>query len=70
MIQSLRLNSKTSQFRKRSSKSKTELFIAYTPSEYGDDEILIKVVVAGSNPKDWKHPMPQYFVSTLHRYAH
>lgn len=29
--------------------------------EYGDDEILIKVVVAGSNPKDWKHPMPQYF---------
>ncbi|KAF2403013.1 putative quinone oxidoreductase [Trichodelitschia bisporula] len=29
--------------------------------EYGPNEILIKVVVAGSNPKDWKHPMPNYF---------
>lgn len=24
---------------------------------YGDDEVLIKVVVAGSNPKDFKHPI-------------
>lgn len=23
-------------------------------SEPGDDEVLIKVVVSGSNPKDWK----------------
>lgn len=29
--------------------------------EYGDNEILIKVIVAASNPKDWKHPAPQYF---------
>jgi len=29
--------------------------------EYGENEILIKVIVAGSNPKDWKHPAPQYF---------
>jgi len=29
--------------------------------EYGDDEVLIQVVAAGSNPKDWKHPMPNYF---------
>lgn len=29
--------------------------------EYGAEEILIKVVAAGSNPKDWKHPMPAYF---------
>jgi NADPH:quinone reductase-like Zn-dependent oxidoreductase len=29
--------------------------------EYGPDEVLIKVVVAGSNPKDWKHPHPDYF---------
>jgi NADPH2:quinone reductase len=28
---------------------------------YGPNEILIKVHVAGSNPKDWKHPMPNYF---------
>lgn len=29
--------------------------------EYGPDEVLIKVVAAGSNPKDWKHPLPEYF---------
>ncbi|KAI9654756.1 MAG: hypothetical protein M1821_005750 [Bathelium mastoideum] len=29
--------------------------------EYGPDEILIKVVCAGSNPKDYKHPMPDRF---------
>jgi NADPH:quinone reductase len=29
--------------------------------EYGQGEVLIKVSVAGSNPKDWKHPMPNYF---------
>jgi NADPH2:quinone reductase len=29
--------------------------------EYGPNEILIKVIAAGSNPKDWKHPMPAYF---------
>jgi NADPH2:quinone reductase len=34
---------------------------------YGDDEVLIKVVVAGCNPKDWKHPMPDYFNSKLNQ---
>src|SRR5207253_4635588 len=29
--------------------------------KYGEDEVLIKVVSAGCNPKDWKHPMPDYF---------
>jgi NADPH:quinone reductase len=29
--------------------------------EYGANEVQIKVYVAGSNPKDWKHPMPAYF---------
>ncbi|KAH8889047.1 GroES-like protein [Thozetella sp. PMI_491] len=29
--------------------------------EYGDSDVLIRVVVAGSNPKDWKHPAPDYF---------
>ncbi|KAL9084839.1 MAG: hypothetical protein Q9165_007907 [Trypethelium subeluteriae] len=28
---------------------------------YGPDEILIKVVTAGSNPKDYKHPHPKRF---------
>jgi NADPH:quinone reductase len=32
-----------------------------TLRSYGKDEILIQVHVAGSNPKDWKHPMPNYF---------
>ncbi|KAI9869374.1 MAG: hypothetical protein M1813_000163 [Trichoglossum hirsutum] len=30
---------------------------------YNDEQILIRVVVAGANPKDWKHPDPNYFVS-------
>ncbi|OCK79524.1 GroES-like protein [Lepidopterella palustris CBS 459.81] len=34
---------------------------------YNEDEVLIKVVIAGSNPKDWKHPMPQYFNSKLNQ---
>ncbi|KAF2235872.1 GroES-like protein [Viridothelium virens] len=28
---------------------------------YGPDEVLIKVVCAGSNPKDYKHPHPKRF---------
>jgi NADPH2:quinone reductase len=28
--------------------------------EYGPSEVQIQVVVAGSNPKDWKHPMLAY----------
>lgn len=24
--------------------------------EFNDDQVLIKVVVSGSNPKDWKYP--------------
>jgi NADPH2:quinone reductase len=39
---------------------KTELEDIPVPN-YGDDEVLIKVIVAGSNPKDWKHPAPDYF---------
>ncbi len=39
---------------------KTELEDIPIPS-YDHDEVLIKVVVAGSNPKDWKHPAPDYF---------
>jgi NADPH:quinone reductase len=35
--------------------------------EYEANEILIKVVVAGSNPKDWKHPMPNYFNSKINQ---
>lgn len=35
--------------------------------EYGDNEVLIKVVAAGSNPKDWKHPMPGYFNSKVNQ---
>jgi len=34
---------------------------------YGENEILIKVEVAGSNPKDWKHPMPNYFNSKINQ---
>lgn len=39
---------------------KTELQDIPVP-EYGDEDVLIKVVAAGSNPKDWKHPAPTYF---------
>ncbi|KAF2096185.1 GroES-like protein [Rhizodiscina lignyota] len=35
--------------------------------EHGADEVLIKVVAAGSNPKDWKHPMPNYFNNKLNQ---
>lgn len=35
--------------------------------EYGDNEVLIKVIVAGSNPKDWKHPAPGYFDNKLNQ---
>jgi len=33
----------------------------------GPREILIRVVAAGMNPKDWKHPMPAYFNSRLNQ---
>ena len=39
----------------------SRIFLTNVLSEYGPDEVLIKVVCAGSNPKDWKHPMPNYF---------
>lgn len=35
--------------------------------DYGPHEILIKVVATGMNPKDWKHPMPQYFNSRINQ---
>jgi NADPH2:quinone reductase len=37
------------------------------PRAYGPNEILIKVEVAGSNPKDWKHPAPNYFHSKINQ---
>jgi NADPH:quinone reductase len=44
------------------SESHTNIF-----REYGANEILIKVEVAGSNPKDWKHAMPNYFNSKINQ---
>jgi NADPH:quinone reductase-like Zn-dependent oxidoreductase len=35
--------------------------------DMGPHEILIRVVAAGMNPKDWKHPMPQYFNSRINQ---
>ncbi|KZF21421.1 GroES-like protein [Xylona heveae TC161] len=31
------------------------------PPTCNDDQVIIKVAVAGANPKDWKHPAPNYF---------
>lgn len=31
------------------------------PKDILPHEVLVKVEVAGSNPKDWKHPLPAYF---------
>ncbi|KAH8647331.1 chaperonin 10-like protein [Xylariales sp. PMI_506] len=39
---------------------KTELEDIPAP-EYGEEDVLIRVVAVGSNPKDWKHPAPDYF---------
>jgi len=33
----------------------------------GPREILIRVVAAGMNPKDWKHPLPAYFNSRVNQ---
>ena len=35
--------------------------------KHGDCEVLIKVIAAGSNPKDWKHPGPAYFNNRLNQ---
>jgi NADPH:quinone reductase len=35
--------------------------------DIGPHEILIKVEAAGSNPKDWKHPLPEYFDNRLNQ---
>ncbi len=40
---------------------RTELQDIPVPKDLKPFEILIKVEVAGSNPKDWKHPLPAYF---------
>ena len=37
------------------------------PSDLKPKEVLIKVAVAGSNPKDWKHPLPAYFNNKLNQ---
>ena len=44
----------------------TELEDIPTPTpELKPNDVLIKVNVAGSNPKDWKHPLPAYFNNKL-----
>ena len=37
------------------------------PSNLKPHDVLIKVVVAGSNPKDHKHPLPAYFNNKLNQ---
>jgi NADPH:quinone reductase-like Zn-dependent oxidoreductase len=45
---------------------KTELEDIPVPSsELKPNDVLIKVSIAGSNPKDWKHPLPEYFNNKL-----
>ena len=44
---------------------KTELEDISLPSELKPNDVLIRVNVAGSNPKDWKHPLPEYFNNKL-----
>ena len=39
----------------------TQLEDLPTPSSLKPHEVLIKVEVTGTNPKDWKHPLPNYF---------
>lgn len=39
----------------------TQLEDIQKPSSLKPREVLIKVEVAGSNPKDYKHPLPEYF---------
>lgn len=46
---------------------KTELEDIAIPSELKPNEVLIKVTVAGSNPKDLKHPLPAYFNNKLNQ---
>lgn len=39
----------------------TQLEDIPVPKDLKPHEVLIKVQVAGSNPKDYKHPLPEYF---------
>ena len=45
----------------------TKLEDILKPSQLKPYEILIKVSVAGSNPKDWKHPLPAYFNNRINQ---
>lgn len=45
----------------------TELETASIPGNLGPHEILIKVSVAGSNPKDYKHPLPAYYNNRINQ---
>lgn len=45
----------------------TKLETTPVPSQLQPHEVLIKVSVAGSNPKDWKHPLPYYFNNRLNQ---
>lgn len=46
---------------------RTELQDIPIPSDLGANEVLIKVEAAGSNLKDWKHPLPDYFNNKLNQ---
>lgn len=48
-------------------KLKTEIEDIPVPSDLRPFEVLIKVAVAGTNPKDWKHPLPAYFNNRLNQ---
>lgn len=42
-------------------KLSTQLEDVSQPGNLRPHDVLIKVEVAGSNPKDYKHPLPEYF---------
>ena len=47
---------------------KTEIEdIPIPENELQPNDVLIKTAVAGSNPKDWKHPLPAYFNNKLNQ---
>lgn len=45
----------------------TELEDVPIPSELKPHEVLIHVSACGSNPKDYKHPLPAYFNNKLNQ---
>ena len=45
----------------------TQLEDVEIPSKLKPHELLIQVAVAGSNPKDYKHPLPAYLNNRLNQ---